>query len=72
MDFSANSMMASLIVSTVGLGLFRYGKKQERAPQMYGGMAMMVYPMFVTGAGSMLAIAGGIVAAITIASNAGY
>lgn len=72
MDFSPNSMMVSLVAGIVGLGLFRYGKKEERLPQLIGGMAMMAYPMFVTGAGSMLAVGAGIVAAIVLAVGAGY
>lgn len=72
MDFSANSMMVSLVVGTVGLGLFRYGKKEQRTPQLFGGIALMVYPLFVTSVGGMLAVGGGIVAAMVIAVNAGY
>ena len=72
MDFSANGMMVSVVVGAVGLGLFRYGKKEERLPQLFGGIALMVYPMFVSGAGSMLAVGGGIAVAIVLAVGAGY
>ena len=58
-------MLVSMVVGAVGLGLFRYGKKQERSPQLFGGIAMMVYPLFVSSVG-------GIVAAIVLAVNAGY
>lgn len=72
MDFSANGMLVSLVVSSMGLGLYRYGKTQERPPQLLGGIALMVYPMFVAGAGSMLAVGGVIVVAMTLAVSAGY
>jgi hypothetical protein len=72
MDFSANSIMVSLVVGIVGLALFRYGKKEERLPHLFGGIALMVYPMFVSGAGSMAAVGVGIAAAIAIAIGAGY
>ena len=72
MDFSANGIMVSLVVGIVGLSLFRYGKKEERLPQLFGGIALMVYPMFVSGAGMMTAVGAGIVAAIAIAIGAGY
>jgi hypothetical protein len=72
MDFSANSMMVSLVAGIIGLGLFRYGKKEERLPHLFGGVALMVYPMFFSGAGSMLAVGAGIAAAIAIAIGAGY
>ena len=47
MDFSAGSMFASLVVSAFGIGLFIYGKKQVRPPQVVVGIAMMVFPYFV-------------------------
>jgi hypothetical protein len=72
MDFSANSIMVSLVVGIVGLSLFRYGKKEERLPHLFGGIALMVYPMFVSGAAMMTAVGAGIVAAIAIAIGAGY
>ena len=72
MDFAPDSIMVSLVVGIVGLALFRYGKKEERAPQLLGGLALMIYPMFVRGAGAMLAVGGGIVAAIVLAISAGY
>ena len=65
-------MMVSLVIGTVGLGLFRYGKKEERPPQLFGGIALMVYPLFVTSVGGMLAVGGAIVAAIVVAVGAGY
>ena len=47
MDFDANSMLASLVVSGAGFVSFAYGKKQGRAPQMAVGIALMVFPYFV-------------------------
>lgn len=50
MDFSStDSLLASLIVGSLGLGLFLYGKKQQKMPQLGVGLTMMVYPYFVTG-----------------------
>jgi hypothetical protein len=71
-DFSTNSMLVSLVVGTIGLGLFRYGKKQERPPQLLGGVALMVYPLFVTSVAGMLTVGGSIIAAIILAVSAGY
>lgn len=50
MDFSPSSLFASLLVSTIGFVLFRYGRKQERAPQMVAGVVMMVGPYFTASA----------------------
>jgi len=46
MDLSAPALIAGLIVSLVGFVLFRYGKKQVRAPQMVAGVMLMVGPYF--------------------------
>jgi hypothetical protein len=47
MDLSASSLFASFLVGMIGLGLFIYGKKQTRLPQLVVGMALMVFPYFV-------------------------
>jgi len=47
MDFSAGSLFASLFVSAIGIGLFIYGKKQIRPPQLVVGIALMVFPYFM-------------------------
>ena len=63
MSFSTDTLLASLVVSTVGLGLFLYGKKQVRFPQLVVGLVMMTFPYFVAGSlaiwglGSLLVLA---------------
>jgi predicted cobalt transporter CbtA len=47
MDLSAGSLFASVLVSAIGIGLFIYGKKQIRPPQLLVGIALMVFPYFV-------------------------
>jgi hypothetical protein len=50
------SLFASLVVGSIGLGLFIYGKKQARWPQLLVGVAMMVYPYFVSTFSSIVSI----------------
>lgn len=50
MDLSAGTLLAGMVVSTIGLGLFLYGKREARFPQLTAGMALMAFPMFVQGA----------------------
>lgn len=50
MDLSAGTLFAGMVVSTLGMGLFIYGKRESRFPQLVAGMAMMAFPMFVSGA----------------------
>ena len=46
MTFDSTWLFVSLIPSGVGLGLFLYGKKQSRVPQLIAGLLLMVYPFF--------------------------
>ena len=71
MDLSPGYLLASLAVSTVGFGLFLYGKKQLRIPQLVGGVTMMVYPYFVASPVSMLAVAAGLLTVLWVATRAG-
>ena len=41
-------LFLSLIPSGIGFVLLVYGKKQERWPQLGAGLALMVYPYFIT------------------------
>jgi hypothetical protein len=43
-------LLVSMLVSTVGLGIFWYGKKQRRIPQLAVGLLMMVFPYFIPSA----------------------
>lgn len=59
MDLSSpGSLLASLVIGSIGLGLFLYGRKLQRMPQIAVGATLMVYPYFVTGVGPMLGIGG--------------
>ena len=44
---SGGSLFAGLFVSGVGLGLFLYGKKQARLPQLVAGLLLMLLPFVV-------------------------
>ncbi len=48
MDFSAGYLLTSLVVSSIGLGVFIYGKKQVRMPQLVIGLTLMLFPYVVT------------------------
>ena len=71
MQFSASSLFASLVVSTIGYALFIYGKKQSRAPQLATGVVLMVFPYFVGGVAAMLGIGAGLILALWFAVRAG-
>ena len=49
-------LFASLITSGIGFVLFVYGKKQQRWPQLAGGIVFMVYPYVATSLLSLVAV----------------
>lgn len=56
MSFDPTWIFVSLIPSGIGFVLFVYGRKQQRVPQLLGGIALMVYPIFTATITSMLLV----------------
>ena len=71
MDLSPGTLVASLLVSTAGFGLFLYGKKQLRMPQLAVGLVLMVYPYFTTGPLATWGIGGLLVLGLVVALRLG-
>lgn len=71
-DFSATALYASLVVSTLGLAFFVYGKKQRRFPHLVGGLLMMGVPYMFTSAAYVTAFGVAAVAGILVAGRLGY
>ncbi len=57
MDLDANALLASLLISSIGVVAFVYGKRQSRFPQMLVGLALMGFPYFVSNIPLMFGIA---------------
>ncbi len=72
MEFSANWLMASMLVSTVGGGFFIYGKKQSRLPQLFCGIALIAESMLVSSVLWMIVIATVAVVGLAAAVRAGW
>jgi hypothetical protein len=72
MDFTPGNLFASLFIGSIGFGLFMYGKKQERIPQLAAGVVLSVYPYFVPNVGWMIGIGVAILAGLTFLVRAGY
>jgi hypothetical protein len=56
-DFDVNSLLASMVPSSIGLVAFMYGKRQGRVPHMLIGVVLMIYPYFVANIFLMFGIA---------------
>jgi hypothetical protein len=67
MDLSSGALFLSLVIGAVGAGLFIYGKKQGRLPQMVGGLVLSVYPYFISNLWVMAGIAVAVVVAVWVA-----
>ena len=56
MNFDPTWLFLSLIPGGVGFVLFKYGRKQERWPQVVAGLAFMVYPYFTTSIAALVSV----------------
>ena len=72
MDLSIGPLIASCLVSMVGMGLFMFGKKAVRYPQLSVGMVLMVAPYFTGGVGATLGVAGLLLGGMLVALRSGY
>jgi hypothetical protein len=63
MSLDPTWIFLSLVLGGVGFVLFRYGRKQDRWPQLVAGLAFMLYPYFATslttlvGVGTLIGVA---------------
>ncbi|MGA7802679.1 MAG: amino acid transport protein [Gammaproteobacteria bacterium] len=46
---NTSSLLLSLLFSSIGLGYFTYGKRQQRFGSMLAGAGLCVYTYFVSG-----------------------
>jgi len=72
MSLDPGLMFLSLITSGAGFVLFMYGKKQGRTPQLVAGIALMVYPYFVSSLALTVGVAVAIVAVLWVAVRLGW
>lgn len=71
MDFSAEALFASRVVSVAGMALFRYGRKEEWLPQALGGIVLMIEPYYGGGALRRWLLAAGVGALVWGAVRSG-
>ncbi|HEY3451653.1 MAG TPA: hypothetical protein VGK67_35170 [Myxococcales bacterium] len=57
MNLDPTSIFVSVLIGIVGLAMLGYGKSQKRAPQILAGLALMVFPYFVSNVVLMVVIA---------------
>lgn len=72
MSFDANSLFASLVIGSIGLGLTLYGRRARRFPHLVAGLVLIIYPYFVSSVMLMIGIAVGVLAALWLALRLRY
>jgi hypothetical protein len=70
--FDPTLLFLALITGGIGFVLFVYGKKQQRWPQLAAGLALMIYPYFVSTVSMSLLVGGAIIAALWLAVRQGW
>jgi hypothetical protein len=68
---NANALLGSVVVGSVGLGFFMYGKRQQRIPHLVVGIVLMVFPYLVSSVSLMAIIAAGLIGLLAVASYVG-
>ena len=72
MSFDPATLFLSLITSGIGCVRCMYGKKQDRMPQLIGGIALMIYPYFVADLLLNVLAGVGIIGAVWLAVRQGW
>lgn len=72
MSLDPTWLFISLIAGAAGFGLFVYGKKQGRWPQMAGGVLLMVYPYFISSTLALVVVGVLICVAVWVAVRLGW
>jgi uncharacterized protein (DUF983 family) len=68
---NGSALFASTVVSSIGLGLFVYGKRQRRPPHLLAGLVLLVFPYFVSSVPLMLGIGGALIGLLYLAKYLG-
>ena len=72
MSFDTPTLLAGLLVSSIGFVLLSYGKKMSRPPHLLAGLILMVYPYFIPGAILVLVIGAVLLTLLWLAVKQGY
>lgn len=59
---STSTLLWGLLFGSVGFGFFLYGRRQKVAVPLVCGLALMVFPYFVSDTVALVAIGGALIA----------
>lgn len=72
MDLDATALFSALVLGSIGLGLFVYGKKQARVPQLLAGILLMVIPILPGGSWTHWGLGAAVLAGVWFTTRAGW
>ena len=72
MNVDANSLLAGMLVSSIGFVLLVYGRRMGRPTQLIAGIVLLVFPYFVASALWILAIGAVLLALLWVLVRAGF
>lgn len=61
LDLNTESLFLGLLFSSIGFGYFIYGRKQASTVVKYSGIALMVFPYFITDSLPLLVVGLGLI-----------
>jgi hypothetical protein len=64
-------LFATMVASTLGFGVFTYGRKQVRMPHIVVGVLLMIVPGFVDGTTTVWALTGASLGALWLGTRYG-
>jgi hypothetical protein len=67
-----SALLASLFISSIGMVMFLYGKKQARIPQMVVGLVLIVFTYFLSSIAWMFVIAAALVGLLWLTLRLGW
>jgi len=60
---TTSSLLFAMLFGSIGFGYFIYGKKQQRFASLLAGMALIIFPYFVSNTYALVVIGLGLMAA---------
>ena len=58
-----NSLLFAMLFGSIGFGYFVYGKKQQRFAALLAGLALIIFPYFVSNTYALAVVGLGLMAA---------
>ena len=57
-----NSLLFAMLFGSIGFGYFVYGKKQQHFPALLAGLALIIFPYFVSNTYALVVVGLGLMA----------